>query len=104
MLASVPGRPFTEQYARETVSLQHRTSPVFRAVNRRISAAWGLAVLAITGLHLLAGHLTAAGTGTQTTNLLLNWAAPISLSLIAIAYTNHTANHAPTASPAPRAE
>ncbi|WP_042374987.1 hypothetical protein [Streptacidiphilus neutrinimicus] len=104
MLASVPVLPFTEQYARETVPLQHRASSVFRSVNRRISAAWGLAVLVIAGLHLLAGHLTAAGTGTHTTNVLLNWAAPVGLSLAAIAYTNHTASDGRPASPAPRAE
>lgn len=35
----LPVVPFTEQYARETVPEQYWHSPLFRSVNRRISAA-----------------------------------------------------------------
>jgi hypothetical protein len=33
-------RPFTEQYARESVPQEYWDSPQFHAINRRISAAW----------------------------------------------------------------
>lgn len=43
MLGSLLAVPFTEQYARESVPRQYWHSPVFRAINRRISAVFGVA-------------------------------------------------------------
>jgi hypothetical protein len=56
MLGSVPVLPFTEQYARESVPSQYWGSPTFRSINRRISLAWGVAVLVMAAAHLLAGN------------------------------------------------
>ena len=57
MLGSTLVVPFTEQYARESVAQEHWTSPVFRAVNRKISFVWGVVVTLMAGGHLLAGRL-----------------------------------------------
>ncbi len=69
MLGSAVTVPFTEQYARESVPREYWHSPVFRAVNRRISAVWG-AVVAVMALgHLLAGAIdpaTAPKSGTAS--------------------------------------
>jgi hypothetical protein len=48
-------RPFTEPYAREQVPKQYWNSPDFRAVNRKISALWGLAFLIGTASLIAAG-------------------------------------------------
>lgn len=87
MLASSITVPFTEQYARELVPREYWTSPVFRSVNRRISALWG-GVAAVMGAgHLLVGRLDPASnpvTGARPVDLILNWALPIALILFAV--------------------
>jgi hypothetical protein len=104
MLGSALTVPFTEQYARESVPREYWHSPVFRAVNRRISAVWG-AVVAVMALgHLLAGAIdpaTAPKSGTRPVDLLLNWVVPIGLILFAISYTKRAADGAGQADQAP---
>ena len=87
MLGSLLVVPFTEQYARESVPRQYWHSPVFRAVNRRISAVFGLAVLAAAACHLYAGYLGAHAGLTDAANLALNWVIPVLAILAAINYT-----------------
>jgi hypothetical protein len=87
MLASSITVPFTEQYARESVPREHWSSPVFRSVNRRISALWGGAAAVMGAGHLLAGRLDPASnpvTGARPVDLILNWALPIALILFAV--------------------
>ncbi|MTD12378.1 hypothetical protein GIS00_00280 [Nakamurella sp. YIM 132087] len=86
MLASAAVLPFSEQYARESVPQEYWHSPVFRAVNRKISAVWGVVMLAMAGSHLLAGYLDPAGSvaggtinATGPAGLLLNWVVPAAL-------------------------
>jgi hypothetical protein len=90
MLGSVLFVPFTEQYARESVPQEYWQSPVFRSVNRRISAAWGAAVLMMAAGHLLAGAIDPASapkSGARPIDLLCNWVIPVLLVLWAINYT-----------------
>jgi intracellular septation protein A len=47
ILALVPFMPFTEQFAREAVPQAEWSSPTFKKINRVLSAAWGVATLAI---------------------------------------------------------
>ncbi|WP_311559838.1 hypothetical protein [Pseudonocardia charpentierae] len=85
----LPIVPFTEQYARETAPQQYWHSPVFRSVNRQISAAWG-AVIAMMGVgHALATLIPELGTTipSRPVDLLLNWVVPALLSWWAVRYT-----------------
>jgi hypothetical protein len=66
--------PFTEQYAREQVPEQFWGSEQFKAVNRRLTAMWGLIFAAMIPFHILAGALDRTGT-----NILFNWVVPILL-------------------------
>jgi hypothetical protein len=97
MLASAVTVPFTESYAREMVPREHWRSPVFRSVNRRISALWG-AVVAVMGLgHLLAGAIDPAtnpAPGARPVDLVLNWALPIALILFAVKRTEQLSDAA----------
>lgn len=86
MLGSLSIVPFTEQYAREQTPRQYWHSPVFRSVNRRISAAFGVAVLAMSASHLYSGHLEAGGALSAHANLTLNWVIPALLIRGAIKY------------------
>jgi hypothetical protein len=87
MLGSLLVLPFTEQHARESVPRQYWHSPVFRAVNRRISALFGLAVLVSAVCHLYAGYLYAHADLSHAANLALNWVIPVLAILAAIKYT-----------------
>ena len=51
------GHPFTESYARHTTPTAVWDTPQFHALNRRISAVWGLAFLAGTISLLIAGSV-----------------------------------------------
>ncbi len=86
MLGSLLVVPFSEQYAREQVPPAYWHSPVFRVLNRRISAAFGLAVLVMAASHLLSGWLESRGELTTIRNLTLNWGVPIGVILAAIRY------------------
>jgi hypothetical protein len=88
MLGSLLIMPFTEQYAREQVPQQYWGSPVFRAVNRHITTAFGLAVLVMAGGHFYSGYLESSGNLSVRANLILNWVIPIVVILAAIKYTD----------------
>jgi hypothetical protein len=68
--------PFTEQYAREQVPEQFWGTERFKAVNRRLTALWGLVFAAMVPFHIIAGALDRRGT-----NILFNWVVPILLVL-----------------------
>ena len=87
MLGSLLIVPFTEQYAREQIPPAYWHSPVFRALNRHISAAFGLAVLAMAVSHFVSGWLESRGDLTSARNLVLNWVVPVVVILAAIRYT-----------------
>jgi hypothetical protein len=89
IFALLPVLPFTEQYARETVPQQFWHSPVFRSVNRRISAAWGGVIAVMAVGHALAGLVAEPGTTLpiRPVDLVLNWGVPALLSWWAVRYT-----------------
>lgn len=97
LAASLAIRPFTEQYARETVPREYWDSPRFHSVNRRISTAWAAAVAVMAVGHLVAGALTANGaepTGylvSRPADLILNWLVPGLLIVVTVRYTNRVA-------------
>ena len=100
MLASTLLVPFTEQYARESVPPQYWGSPTFRAVNRKISGLWGLILLGMGLVHVLAAIIDPAsngggfGSGLGGGGLLLNWVIPIGLVLVVITQTKKIAGSA----------
>ncbi|HTW20769.1 MAG TPA: hypothetical protein VME70_11230 [Mycobacteriales bacterium] len=88
MLASLAFTPFTEQYAREATPRQYWTSPIFHAVNRKLTAVWAAAIIVMSGGHFLSGYLQAAGELHRRTNLALNWVLPVVLVLFALKQTS----------------
>ena len=104
MLGSAVTVPFTEQYARESVPQEFWHSPVFRAVNRKISALWGVVVLVMGFGHLLAGLIDPVSnplSGARPVDLLLNWVVPIGLILLAVKGTERLSATAHDDRPAP---
>ncbi|WP_063748858.1 hypothetical protein [Streptomyces sp. NRRL B-24484] len=70
--------PFTAQYARESTPRQYWDSPVFRRVNRLLTAVWGLVFAVIAVLGVVAVHVEGGDDW-------LNWVIPV--ALIAAAFT-----------------
>lgn len=105
MLVSAFTIPFTEQYARESVDKAYWDSPKFHATNRRISLAWGLALIVMAGSHFVAGALDpisdAEDSGARTVDLVCNWVIPIVLIVLAVKFTQRTAAQAHAAATAP---
>jgi hypothetical protein len=88
MLGSLLVVPFTEQYARESVPRAYWSSPVFRVLNRHISAAFGIAILVMAAGHFYSGYLESHGNLSTPANLVLNWVLPIAVVLAALKYTD----------------
>ena len=90
MFVSALTVPFTEQYARAEVDRRYWGSPVFRAMNRRISLMWSglIAVMAVS--HLVQGTL-ADSNASFNGNLLLNWVVPVLLILFGMRQTQRIA-------------
>ena len=87
ILATSFSFPFTAQFARRSVPQQYWKSPQFLGVNRRISLAWGLAVLAIGAGHLAAAYV---GSGSAVFRLLLDWGVPAFAAYRAYSVTKRT--------------
>jgi membrane protein DedA with SNARE-associated domain len=91
--------PFTAQFARAMVPSSAWNTPEFLALNRRISLAWGYAVLVLGACHLVAAYLELHHIH-PIIRLLVAWAVPILALLRVIAYTRRAAEqHAPSPQP-----
>jgi hypothetical protein len=83
--------PFTEQYARAQVDQRYWGSPVFRALNRKISLLWAGLITIMACSHLLAGALAAAGNERPIVNIALNWGVPILIVIKGLKATDQIA-------------
>lgn len=81
MLLSAVTVPFTESLARREVDRRYWGSPVFRAVNRKISMIWAGLIAVMAASHLVAGALTAAGDDRPIIRITLNWGVPVLIVL-----------------------
>jgi hypothetical protein len=89
ILATSYSFPFTAQFARGSVPPQYWKSPRFLGLNRRISVAWGLAVLAVGASHLAAALL---GDGAAVLRILLDWGVPAVAAYLAYSFTRRAIN------------
>jgi len=97
ILATSVSRPFTAQFARAGVPPQYWNSPQFIGVNRRISTAWGLAVLAVGAAHIVAAL---AGGGAPLIRILLDWGVPAAAAYRAYSVTQREIARSAQARPA----
>jgi hypothetical protein len=90
VLATAPVRPFTEEYARQSVPQQYWGSPTFRKINRVLSAVWGVAILVIGLAGVVVTQLDAHAVDPSRNglvDLVLNWVVPIAVIWAAIWFT-----------------
>ena len=90
VLATAPVRPFTEEYARQSVPREYWGSPTFRRINTVLSAVWGAGILVIGLAAVAVTALDAQATDAtrnNTVDLLLNWVVPIAVIWGAMKFT-----------------
>ena len=86
MVATAATMPFTAQFARSEVPPELWHSRQFLNLNRRISTAWGLAVLVLGACHLV-GVLIGLEDAQLLLRLAVNWVLPLVAFWQAGAYT-----------------
>ncbi|MEQ3551615.1 hypothetical protein WIS52_14160 [Pseudonocardia nematodicida] len=104
VLATAPVFPFTAEYARRDVPREYWHSPTFLHINRVLSGAWGLAIVIIGLLSLLATALGAFAIDAGSPHLdelLLRWVLPIAVLWLTIhltfTYPDRVTGRTPTA-------
>jgi energy-coupling factor transporter transmembrane protein EcfT len=90
IVATASIAPFTENFAKESVAPEYWHTARFRAVNRRISLAWGVAVFVVGVSHIVGAHLDNAGAH-HLVVLAVDWIIPVLAVLRAITFTRTTA-------------
>ncbi|MDT0353323.1 hypothetical protein [Pseudonocardia charpentierae] len=86
MVATAATMPFTAQFARSEVPPELWHNRRFLNLNRRISTAWGLAVLVLGACHLV-GALIGLEDAQLLVRLAVNWVLPLFAFQQAGAYT-----------------
>jgi uncharacterized membrane protein len=81
------GRPFTEYYAKQTTPREYWHSPIFKRINRVLTAVWG-GVFVINALcDVAAGYLGADSD-------IFNWVLPVIVIVAAVKFTSWYPDHA----------
>jgi hypothetical protein len=86
ILALVPFMPFTEQFAREATPQAYWSSPTFKKINRVLSAAWGVAILAI-GISRVAGAVISEHTTGRVPEILLGLVIPVAIIVYMVKFS-----------------
>ena len=101
ILALVPVTPFTEQFARESVPRAYWSSPTFKKINRVLSAAWGLTIIAVGVSRVLAAAINGRTTH-RLPETLLGLVIPVAIILYMLKFSKsypdrvtHEPAHAP---------
>jgi hypothetical protein len=84
--------PFTAQFARDSVPREFWHSKPFIELNRRMSAAWGAAIL-VVGICRIVSAVPGAGV-TPLLSFIVQWGIPIAAIYVAFSFTKRVATAA----------
>jgi hypothetical protein len=87
VLVLVPVRPLTEQFARDVIPRAFWSSPVFGKVNRLVSTAWGVALVA-AGLCRVGAAALGQSASRRVPELVLGLIAPAAILLGALTFSH----------------
>jgi hypothetical protein len=87
ILLLIPVMPFTEQYARGQVPRERWASPVFRQINRTLSAAWGVAIMAIGAARVGAEAIERHTSSHHLAEILLGTVVPLGILYVMLRFT-----------------
>jgi hypothetical protein len=86
-LGSLAFTPFTEQYARDTTPREYWDSPLFKRINRNLTALWGVTFVAIAVLSYVAVEV-------EDGKDWFNWILPLVLLVAMVKFTEWYPDHA----------
>jgi len=104
ILAVARVMPFTEQFARAATPQAYWSSPTFRKINRVLSAAWGVAILAI-GISRVAGAAVSEHTTGRLPEILLGLVVPVAIIVYMLKFSQSypaSVDRQPASTPAAR--
>lgn len=104
VLVTAGSRPFTAGYAKMSAPREVWDSPVFRRINRVLSATWGVALIVIGAASLVVTALDAQPGDTGSPyllDLILNWVVPIAVLVWTIRFTNTYPDRVTAGTPQP---
>jgi hypothetical protein len=87
ILLLIPLMPFTEQFARQTVPRAQWSSPVFKKVNQVLSAAWGVAIMAIGASRVVAAIIDRHTPHSRPLVLLFSAIVPVAIALYMLIFS-----------------
>jgi hypothetical protein len=87
ILSLVPVVPFTEQFARESVPQAEWSSPTFKKINRVLSAAWGVAIVAI-GICRIGAAAIDSHSNSRLPVILVGLAVPLVIIVYMLKFTD----------------
>lgn len=87
ILLLIPVMPFTEQFARETVPRAQWNSPVFKKVNRVLSTAWGVAIVAIGASRVVAAVIDRHTPHSRLLVILFSAVVPVVIALYMLRFS-----------------
>jgi hypothetical protein len=79
ILLLIPVMPFTEQFAREVTPKEDWGSPVFRQINRVLSAAWGAAIIALGASRVVAAIIDRHTPHSRLLEILFSAVIPVAI-------------------------
>jgi hypothetical protein len=86
ILVLVPLVPFTEQFARASVPREQWSSPTFKAINKVLSVAWGLAICALGVSRVIAVAIN-GNTTKRLPEMLLGVVVPLLIIVYMLKFT-----------------
>jgi hypothetical protein len=87
ILLLIPVMPFTEQYARQQVPREKWASPVFRQIHRTLSAAWGIAIMAIGAARVGAEAIEKHTSSHHLAEILLGTVVPVGILYVMLRFS-----------------
>jgi hypothetical protein len=92
MLALVPFIPFTEQFAKDSVPKAQWSSPAFKKINRVLSSAWGVAIIAV-GVSRVAAAVVNEHTSRRLPELVLSLLVPLGIIIYMLRFSRKYPDH-----------
>jgi hypothetical protein len=94
VLLLVPIMPFTEQFARDSTPREYWNSPTFKQINKVLSIAWGLAIVALGISRVVAAIVARNSDNHRATDIILGTVVPVGIIMAMLKFTRSYADRA----------
>ncbi len=96
ILILLPVMPFTEQFARDVTPREDWASPVFLQINRVLSAAWGVAIVALGASRVVAAIIDRHNPHSRLLELVFSAVIPVAIIVYMLRFSKSYLIASPT--------